>query len=249
MISGANSLVVLRTLHSATGGASEWRPPLVWCREVPLRRAPVTTGGRLNSPSGAGLDPGTLCDSCACRRVTTPGPAAGRTTSRPARTRRRWTTSAAQGLALLSPPRARCSRSAACRTATSCRAATRCRSCTASPGQPSSTRWSTPRARSAPSRISSESRRGSRMRLKALPAGLWPGACQTAGPKYPGARARHRPRRGVGCQFVSSVSPSLCSTFFSRVSPREPHYIASPRELSCELCAVCPAVRTRCYGR
>ena len=26
---------------------------------------------------------------------------------------------------------------------------------------------------------------------------------------------RHRPRRGVGCQFVSSVSPSLCS----RVSP------------------------------
>ena len=120
VISGANSLVVLRTLHSATGGASEWRPPLVWCREVPLRRAPVTTGGRLNSPSGAGLDPGTLCDSCACRRVTTPGPAAGRTTSRPARTRRRWTTSAAQGLALPSPPRARCSRST-CRTATTCR--------------------------------------------------------------------------------------------------------------------------------
>ena len=33
------------------------------------------------------------------------------------------------------------------------------------------------------------------------------------------ARARHRPRRGVGYQFVSSVSLSLCSTFFSRVSP------------------------------
>ncbi len=31
-------------------------------------------------------------------------------------------------------------------------------------------------------RISSESRRGSRMRLKAPPADLWPGACQTAGP-------------------------------------------------------------------
>ena len=30
-----------------------------------------------NSPGGAGLDPGTLGDSCAlCRRVTTPGPAA-----------------------------------------------------------------------------------------------------------------------------------------------------------------------------
>ena len=85
-------------------------------------------------------------------------------------------------------------------------------------------------------------------RLKALPAGpgLAPARC---GSKFPGARARHRPRRGVGCQFESSVSPSLCSTFFSRVSPREPHYIASPRELSCELCAVCPAVRTRCYGR
>ena len=55
--------------------------------------------------------------------------------------------------------------------------------------------------------------------LKALPADLWPGACQTAGPKTPGARARHRSRRGVGCQFVSSVSPSLCPTFFSRVSP------------------------------
>ena len=76
------------------------------------------------------------------------------------------------------------------------------------------------RTRPAPRRISSESRRGSRMRLKALPAGLWPGACQTAGPKYPGARARHRPRRGVGYQFVSSVSPSLCSTF---LLPRQSH--------------------------
>ena len=30
------------------------------------------------------------------------------------------------------------------------------------------------RTRPAPRRVSSESRRGSRMRLKALPAGLWP---------------------------------------------------------------------------
>ena len=113
MISGANSLVVLRTLHSATGGASEWRPPLVWCREVPLRRAPVTTGGRLQLPERCRLGPGTLGDSCACRRVTTPGQLLDGTTSRPAHTRRRWTTSAAQGPALSSPPRARCSRSAA----------------------------------------------------------------------------------------------------------------------------------------
>ena len=136
----------------------------------PPRRAPVTTGGRLNSPSGAGLDPGTLCDSCACRRVTTPGPAAGRTTSRPARTRRRWTTSAAQGLALSSPPRARCSRSAACRSATSCRAATRCRSCTASPGQPSSTRWSTPRR--AGSLLRAGADRGCDSRLRRRVCGL-----------------------------------------------------------------------------
>ena len=48
---------------------------------------------------------------------------------------------------------------------------------------------------------------------------VWaPDVCQAPGPRYLGARARHRPRRGVGYQFVSSVSPSLCSTFFSRVS-------------------------------
>ena len=73
---------------------------------------------------------------------------------------------------------------------------------------------------------------------------VWaPDVCQAPGPRYLGARARHRPRRGVGCQFVSSVAPSLCPTFFSVASgPREPHYIAPPRELSsCELCAVCPA--------
>ena len=64
-------------------------------------------------------------------------------------------------------------------------------------------------------------------RLKALPAGpgLAPARC---GSKFPGARARHRPRRGVGCQFESSVFPSLCSTFFSRVSPmRTPLYSAA----------------------
>ena len=49
MISGANSLVVLRTLHSATGGASEWRPPLAWCVEASPETL-VTTGGRLQLP-------------------------------------------------------------------------------------------------------------------------------------------------------------------------------------------------------
>ena len=76
-----------------------------------------------------------------------------------------------------------------------------------------------PRARSAPRRISSESRRGSRMRLEGSAGGSVAWRLPDCGSKYPGARARHRPRRGVGYQFVSSVSPSLCSTFFSRVSP------------------------------
>ena len=38
---------------------------------------PSPPAAAFNSPGGAGLDPGTLGDSCAlCRRVTTPGPAA-----------------------------------------------------------------------------------------------------------------------------------------------------------------------------
>ena len=147
-------------------------------------------------------------------------------------------TPAAQGLALSSPPRARAAGvpQAALRQ---CASTAPCRSCTTSPGQPSSTRWSAPREQSALRRISPESQRGSRLRPKAPPADLWPGACQAAGPKYFGARARCRPRRGVGYQFVSSVAPSLCPTFFSVASPRESHYTAPPRELSCELCAVC----------
>ena len=69
--------VVLRSLHSATGGASEWRPPLAWCVEASPESL-VTTGGRLQLPERGRLDPGTLGDSCALRRrVTTPGPAAG----------------------------------------------------------------------------------------------------------------------------------------------------------------------------
>ena len=103
VISGANSLVVLRTLRSATGGASEWRPPLAWCVEASPETL-VTTGGRLQLPERGRLDPGTLGDSCACRRVTPLGqllwePPQGR------RMRRRWTDPAAQGLALSSPPR------------------------------------------------------------------------------------------------------------------------------------------------
>ena len=45
-------------------------------------------------------------------------------------------------------------------------------------------------------RISSESRRGSRMRLKAPPADLWPGACQTAGPNTPALARATAPGAG-----------------------------------------------------
>ena len=42
-------LVVLRALRGATGGASEWRPPLAWCQEV-LRNPYAHHGGRLQLP-------------------------------------------------------------------------------------------------------------------------------------------------------------------------------------------------------
>jgi hypothetical protein len=87
------------------------------------------------------------------------------------------------------------------------------------------------------------------MRLKAPPADLLAWRMPNCGSiSTPGARAPPPPARG-GISVRESGVPSLCSTFSPRVSPREPHYIASPRELLCELCAVCPADRTRCYGR
>ena len=115
-----------------------------------------------------------------------------------------------------------------------------CRSSTASPRtiieRP---RWSTTRVRSAPRRISSESRRGSRLQLKALPAGLGLTSSRPSGSKVSRrSRAPPPPRRGVGCQFVSSVARSLCPTFFSCASPREPHYIA-PHLVSCPHCELC----------
>ena len=166
---------------------------------------------------GAGWKPARAAISCALRRATAPGLAAGANYLKAGARAGDRLRQQLKGSHSPHHHRARAAAGVPHRTATTCRTATMCRSCTASPGQPSSTRWSTPRARSAPRRISSKSRRGSRMRLKALAAGLWPGACQTAGPNTPAlARAT---RRRVGYQFVSSVSPSLCSTFFSRVSP------------------------------
>ena len=75
------------------------------------------------------------------------------------------------------------------------------------------------RTRSAPRRISPESRRGARMRLQGSAGGSVAWRMQGCGSKVSRRGARHRPRRGMGCQFVSTVSLSLCPTFFSRVSP------------------------------
>ena len=106
LLLGRALLVVVRILRSATGAASEWRPPLAWCVEASPETL-VTTGGRLQLPERGRLDPGTLGISCAHRAGPQPlgqllwEPPQGR------RMRRRWTTPAAQEPALSSPPRAR----------------------------------------------------------------------------------------------------------------------------------------------
>ena len=178
-----------------------------------------TTAAAFNSPSGALGPRARSANSCALRRVTTPGPVVGGTTSRPARMRGRWTDfSSSRARALLTAARAL---QQECRKP-QCGIVRLPHRAAAAP-----LLLGHHRELGGPLRGRGQHRAGSLLRagadrgcgLKALPADLWPGACQTAGPKYPGARARHRPRRGVGYQFVSSVSPSLCSTFFSRVGP------------------------------
>ena len=66
-----------------------------------------TTAAAFNSPSGALGPRARSANSCALRRVTTPGPVVGGTTSRPARMRGRWTdSSSSRARALLTAARA-----------------------------------------------------------------------------------------------------------------------------------------------
>ena len=212
-------MVVVRILRSATGAASEWRPPLAWCVEASPETL-VTTGGRLQLPERGRLDPGTLGISCAHRAGPQPlgqllwEPPQGR------RMRRRWIDPAAQGLALSSPPpRARCSRSAA--------AALRQFAALRQYAAAAPLLLDSHRVLDGPLRGRGQHRAGSLLRAGAdrgcdsrlcrRVCGLAPARLRVQIPRR--SRARHRPRRGVGYQFVSSVSLSLCSTFFSRVSP------------------------------
>ena len=215
---GRALLVVVRTLRSATGGASEWRPPLVWCRAVPLRRASHHRRPPSTPRAGPAGPRHARQFLRALRRATAPGLAAGANYLK---------AGARAGDRLRQQLKGSHSPHHRARAAAGVPAALRQHvAAAASPvsviGLPSSDelgdrcglRGRGQRRAGSPLRSGAEC--GSR--LKALPAGpgLAPARC---GSKFPGARARHRPRRGVGCQFESSVFPSLCSTFFSRVSP------------------------------
>ena len=162
-----------------------------------LQRAPVTTGGRLQLPERGRLDPGTLGISCAHRAGPQPlgqllwEPPQGR------RMRRRWIDPAAQGLALSSPPpRARCSRSAA--------AALRQFAALRQYAAAAPLLLDSHRVLDGPLRGRGQHRAGSLLRagadrgcgLKALPADLWPGACQTAGPNTPALARATAPGAG-----------------------------------------------------
>ena len=115
------------------------------------------------------------------------------TTSRPARVRGRWTTPAAQGLAPSSPPR----RAAAGAPRDALRHAA-LRHAAAAPFPSGHHR------ELGGLRGRGQHRAGSLLRagadrgcsFKALPADLWPGVCQAAGPKCPGAARATAPGAG-----------------------------------------------------
>jgi len=212
----------------------------------PLRRALVTTGGRLQLPERGRLDPGTLGNFLrALRRATAPGPAAVGT-PQGRRMRRRWIDPAAQGLALSSPPRARAAAGVPhshCDNMPHCRAALR-QYAAAAPLLLDSHRVLDGPLRGrgqhrAGSLLRAGADRGCGLRLCRRVCGLAPARLRVQIPRR--SRAPPPPARG-GLSVREFCGPiPVPHTFFSVASPREPHYIAPPRELSCELCAVCPA--------
>ena len=204
------------SLRSATGGASEWRPPPAWCVEASPespchhRRPPSTPRAGPAGPRHArhflrsqGHSPWASC----CGNHLKAGACAGDGLTQQLKGSRfphhRARAAAGVPAALRQHVAAAASPVSVIGLPSSDELGDRC-----------GLRGRGQRRAGSPLRSGAEC--GSR--LKALPAGpgLAPARC---GSKFPGARARHRPRRGVGYQFVSSVSLSLCSTFFSRVSP------------------------------
>ena len=188
-------LVVLRALRGATGGASEWRPPLAWCQEV-LRNPYAHHGGRLQLPERGPRTKGALGKFLRFAQVTTPGPVVGGTTSRPARMRGRWTdSSSSRARALLTAARAL---QQECRKP-QCGIVRLPHRAAAAP-----LLLGHHRELGGPLRGRGQHRAGSLLRagadrgcgLKALPADLWPGACQTAGPNTPALARATAPGAG-----------------------------------------------------
>ena len=155
-----------------------------------------TTAAAFNSPSGALGPRARSANSCALRRVTTPGPVVGGTTSRPARMRGRWTdSSSSRARALLTAARAL---QQECRKP-QCGIVRLPHRAAAAPlllghhrelGGPLRGRGQ----HSAGSLLRAGADRG--CGLKALPADLWPGACQTAGPNTPALARATAPDAG-----------------------------------------------------
>ena len=155
-----------------------------------------TTAAAFNSPSGALGPRARSANSCALRRVTTPGPVVGGTTSRPARMRGRWTdSSSSRARALLTAARAL---QQECRKP-QCGIVRLPHRAAAAP-----LLLGHHRELGGPLRGRGQHRAGSLLRagadrgcgLKALPADLWPGACQTAGPNTPALARATAPGAG-----------------------------------------------------
>jgi len=60
-----HTLVVQRTLRSATGGASEWRPPLAWCVAASDPGEPPSPPAAASTPRAGPAYHGTHGISCA----------------------------------------------------------------------------------------------------------------------------------------------------------------------------------------
>ena len=189
-------MVVLRALRGATGGASEWRPPLAWCQEV-LRNPYPHHGGRLQLPERGPRTKGALGKFLRkAQGHNPPGPVVGGTTSRPARMRGRWTdSSSSRARALLTAARAL---QQECRKP-QCGIVRLPHRAAAAP-----LLLGHHRELGGPLRGRGQHRAGSLLRagadrgcgLKALPADLWPGACQTAGPNTPALARATAPGAG-----------------------------------------------------
>ena len=165
--------------------------------QLTVRRQNAFNGSRRppSTPRAGPLGPrARSANSCALRKATTPGPALGGTTSRPARMRGRWTDSkSSRARSLLTTVRAAAGAPHdalrhGCRTATAAAAPT-------PPGH---------HRELGGLRGRGQHRAGSLLRagadrgcgFKALPADLWPGVCQAAGPKCPGAARATAPGAG-----------------------------------------------------